>query len=168
EQRLLEVFCSNIAVGLDNVLLLTRLHDFAFYDQLSKLPNRTRLIQILDDLLQQPARSSTTLSIVDIDHFSETNDAFGHQFGDQLLLSVAARLQSWLGERLTVARVGGDTFAVLGDSAQVNPAMILALFNEPFQIDGHAIQLSATVGLIRLADYEGSGAIVVNDADIAL
>ncbi|MFD2272925.1 putative bifunctional diguanylate cyclase/phosphodiesterase [Undibacterium arcticum] len=81
---------------------------------------------------------------------------------------MAARMQSRLGERLTVARVGGDTFAVLGDSAQVNPTMILALFKEPFRIDGQAIQLSATVGLIRLTDYEGSGAGVVKDADIAL
>ncbi|MFD2272924.1 hypothetical protein ACFS07_22180 [Undibacterium arcticum] len=51
------------------MLLLTRLHNFAFYDQLSTLPNRTRLIQIIDDMLQQPARRNATLSIVDIDHF---------------------------------------------------------------------------------------------------
>jgi GGDEF domain-containing protein len=54
----------------------------AFYDQLSKLPNRTRLVEILDATLTGPAREDATLSLVDLDHFAETNDALGHQFGD--------------------------------------------------------------------------------------
>lgn len=168
DQRLLEVFCSNISVGLDNVVLVSDLHNFAFYDNLSKLPNRTRLVEILNDTLTSEAKIDATLSLVDIDHFAETNDALGHQFGDLLLLSVASRLQSQLGEQLIVARVGGDIFAVLGDGAQVNPEMILALFQAPFSIDGQDVQLSATVGLVRLGDYEGSGADVLKDADIAL
>jgi diguanylate cyclase (GGDEF)-like protein len=168
DQRLLEVFCSNISVGLDNVVLVSHLHDFAFYDQLSKLPNRTRLIEILDDALASPDMGDATLSLVDIDHFAETNDALGHQFGDMLLLAVADRLQSRLGPQLTVARVGGDIFAVLGDGVQVNPELILALFATPFSIDGQGVQLSATIGLVRLSEYEGSGADALKDADIAL
>ena len=54
DERLLEVFCSNVAVGLDNVELVSHLHNAAFYDQLSKLPNRTRLIEILDATLTGP------------------------------------------------------------------------------------------------------------------
>jgi diguanylate cyclase (GGDEF)-like protein len=168
EQRLLEVFCSNAAVGLDNVLLLTRLHRFAFYDPLTKLPNRTHLKEILDEALQSSAKSETTLALVDIDHFAETNDALGHQFGDLLLLAITARLQSDLDSRLTVGRVGGDTFSVLGDSEHVNPAIILDLFDKPFSIDGHDVQMSATVGLLRLHEYEGNGVDALKDADIAL
>ncbi|MBJ7311190.1 EAL domain-containing protein [Rugamonas sp. CCM 8940] len=168
EQRLLEVFCSNVAVGLDNVELVTHLHNAAFYDQLSKLPNRTRLVEILDATLTGPAKDEATLSLVDLDHFAETNDALGHQFGDMLLLAVAGRLQSRLGNELTVARIGGDIFCVLGDSAQVNPAMILALFQTPFSIDGQDVQLSATLGLVRLGEHDGSGADALKDADIAL
>ncbi|SFU61652.1 GGDEF/EAL domain-containing response regulator [Pseudoduganella namucuonensis] len=168
EERLLEVFCSNVAVGLDNVELVSHLHNAAFYDQLSKLPNRTRLIEILDATLAGPAKDDATLSLVDLDHFAETNDALGHQFGDELLVAVAERLQSRLGQQLTVARIGGDIFSVLGDAAQVNPAMILALFQVPFSIDGQDVQLSATLGLVRLAEHDGCGADALKDADIAL
>jgi diguanylate cyclase (GGDEF)-like protein len=168
DERLLEVFCSNVAVGLDNVELVTHLHNAAFYDQLSKLPNRTRLVEILDAALAGPARDEATLSLVDLDHFAETNDALGHQFGDMLLIAVAGRLQNELGDRVTVARIGGDIFCVLGDSAQISPGNILALFQRAFSIDGQDVQLSATLGLVRLNEHEGSGADALKDADIAL
>ncbi|TFW17497.1 putative bifunctional diguanylate cyclase/phosphodiesterase [Duganella callida] len=168
DERLLEVFCSNVAVGLDNVELVTHLHNAAFYDQLSKLPNRTRLVEILDATLAGPGRDDATLSLVDLDHFAETNDALGHQFGDMLLIAVSNRLQTELGEQVTVARIGGDIFCVLGNSEQVNPANILALFQRAFSIDGQDVQLSATLGLVRLGEHEGSGADALKDADIAL
>jgi len=168
DERLLEVFCSNVAVGLDNVELVSHLHNAAFYDQLCKLPNRTRLVEILDATVAGPAREEATLSLVDLDHFAETNDALGHQFGDMLLIGVANRLQTELGEHVTVARIGGDIFCVLGDSTQVNPGNILALFQRAFSIDGQDVQLSATLGLVRLGEHEGSGADALKDADIAL
>ena len=166
--RLLEVFCSNISVGLANIMLVTSLHNSAFYDSLTKLPNRTRLKEIIDDNLISTTDKSTTLALIDIDHFAETNDTLGHQFGDLLLLSVAARLQSRLGDRLVVARVGGDTFGVLGDDIQVNPAAVLAQFERPFSIDGQDVQLSATVGLVRLSEHEGRGVEALKNAHIAL
>jgi diguanylate cyclase (GGDEF)-like protein len=167
-QGLLEVFCSNISVGLDNVVLVTRLHNFAFYDPLCHLPNRTKFVEILDETLAFPSKNKTTLALVDIDHFAETNDALGHGFGDLLLLSVAARLQERLGEQLTLGRVGGDAFSLLGPESQVNPQTIQELFSTPFSIDGEALQLTATVGLLRLSDYAGTGAEALKDADIAL
>lgn len=167
-ERLLDVFCGNVAVGLDNVELVSHLHNAAFYDQLSKLPNRTRLVEMLDATIAGPTREQSTLSLVGLDHFAETNDALGHQFGDMLLIAVAGRLQSELGGQPTVARIGGDIFCLVGDSEQVNPGNILALFQRPFSIDGQDVQLSATLGLLRLAEHEGSGADALKDADIAL
>ncbi|QBE66554.1 putative bifunctional diguanylate cyclase/phosphodiesterase [Pseudoduganella lutea] len=168
ERRLLDVFAANVAVGLDNVELMWHLHEAAFYDTLSKLPNRTRLIEILDSTLASAARDTTTLCLVDLDHFAETNDALGHAFGDGLLAAVAARLQDSLGRHLTVARIGGDIFCVLGDAAQVHPGGILPLFQQPFEIDGQTVQVSATLGLVRLAEHDGSGTDALKDADIAL
>ena len=168
ELRLLEVFCSNISVGLSNIMLVTRLHNSAFYDSLTKLPNRNRLKEIIDENLASTEYRPTTLALIDIDHFAENNDTLGHQFGDMLLLAVAARLQSRLGNRLTVSRVGGDTFGVLGDDVQVNPAAVLAQFERPFNIDGQDVQLSATVGLVRLAEHEGRGVEALKNAHIAL
>ncbi|WP_293778036.1 EAL domain-containing protein [uncultured Oxalicibacterium sp.] len=168
ETRLLEVFCSTVSIGLTNILLVTRLHSSAFYDSLTNLPNRERLKEILDETLRQPVSLPTTLALIDIDHFAETNDTLGHQFGDHLLLAVAARLQSRLGHHLIVARVSGDTFAVLGDDMQITPDAIFAQFERPFGIDAQQVQLSATVGLLRLAEHEGSGAEALKNAQIAL
>ncbi|MBX9900741.1 MAG: DUF3369 domain-containing protein, partial [Burkholderiaceae bacterium] len=78
DRRLLEVFCSNVAVGLDNVMLTSRLHNFAFYDPLTGLANRLRLLQILNETLQTERKEHKALSLIDIDHFAETNDALGH------------------------------------------------------------------------------------------
>ena len=172
-ERLLDVFCGNVAVGLDNVELVSHLHNAAFYDQLSKLPNRTRLLEMLEERLAAsstvaPAHEQATLALVDLDHFAETNDALGHQFGDLLLVSVANRLQADLGRQVTVARIGGDIFALLGDADLVTPAALLALFQQPFRIDGQDVQLSATLGLVRLEEHEGSGGDALKDADIAL
>lgn len=168
DRRLLEVFCANISVGLDNVLLVGRLHNFAFYDPLTRLPNRTRMIELLEQALDAPAGTDSTLALVDIDHFSETNDALGHQFGDLLLLAVAGRLQLQSTSQLIVARIGSDTFGVLGSAEQVNPSIILAQFQMPFSIDGQEVQLSATAGLVNLRDYDGSGADALKDGEIAL
>ncbi|TWI69331.1 diguanylate cyclase (GGDEF)-like protein [Pseudoduganella lurida] len=168
EQRLLDVFAANVSVGLDNVELMTHLHDAAFYDTLSKLPNRTRLIELLDATLASPARREATLCLVDLDHFAETNDALGHEFGDMLLAAVAGRLQDSLDRQATVARIGGDIFCVLGDAIQVHPGGILALFNQPFDIEGQTVQVTATLGLVRLAEHDGSGTDALKDADIAL
>ena len=170
-ERLLDVFCGNVAVGLDNVELVSHLHNAAFYDQLCKLPNRTRLLEILEESLAAatgPQHAPATLALVDLDHFAETNDALGHQFGDLLLVAVANRLQADLGRQVAVARIGGDIFALLGDSALVTPTALLVLFQQPFRIDGQDVQLSATLGLVRLDEHEGSGGDALKDADIAL
>ncbi|MFL6674229.1 MAG: putative bifunctional diguanylate cyclase/phosphodiesterase [Massilia sp.] len=168
ERRLLDVFCRNVGVGLDNVELVTHLHQSAFYDPLTGLPNRTRLVELLDATLAGPGRDAATLSLVDIDHFAETNDALGHHFGDLLLVAVAQRLVSRLDPRLTVARIGSDIFSVLGDGAAFSPAAIRTLFDAPFSIDGQDVQVSATLGLVRLQEHDGSGTDALKDADIAL
>ncbi|MFC5510296.1 putative bifunctional diguanylate cyclase/phosphodiesterase [Massilia jejuensis] len=165
-QRLLHVFASVVGVSLDNVELLGRLNRAAFFDQLTGLPNRTQLVEDLDSLVQVTA--DVTLALVDLDHFAETNDALGHQFGDQLLVTVAQRLQRQLDPRLTVARIGGDIFAVLGMSQLNTPAAIQALFAPAFSIDGQDVQVSATLGLVRLSEHDGSGTDALKDADIAL
>lgn len=166
--RLLHVFASVVSVGLDNVELVGRLNRAAFYDQLTGLANRTQLVEELDAAMGAAATGDATLTLVDLDHFAETNDALGHQFGDQLLVTVAQRLQRQLDPRLTLARIGSDIFAVLGASALNTPAAIQALFAAPFSIEGQDVQVSATLGLVRLFEHDGSGADALKDADIAL
>ena len=164
---LLDVFASSVAVGLDNVALMTDLQRAAFYDSLTGLKNRTRLVEIVDQRLAGGALDST-LCMVDIDHFAETNDALGHQFGDALLVAVAQRLRASVGPGLNLARIGSDVFCVLGPSAEVDPVALHALFDEPFSIEGQDVQVSATLGLVRLLDHDGNGTDALKDADIAL
>jgi diguanylate cyclase (GGDEF)-like protein len=163
---LIDVFTSSIAVGLDNVALMTDLHRAAFYDPLTGLPNRTRLVELVEDSLQ--AGADATLCLVDIDQFSETNDALGHQFGDALLVAVAQRLRTRLDARLALARIGSDVFSLLGEAALIEPAAMQDLFAAPFSIDGQDVQVSATLGLVRLIEHDGNAADALKDADIAL
>jgi diguanylate cyclase (GGDEF)-like protein len=170
---LLELFASNIAVGLDNVALLTDLQRAAFYDPLTGLPNRTRLVELLDDGLASQAGEASSvdgdaLCLIDLDHFAEINDALGHQFGDTLLVAVARRLRARLHPRLQLARIGSDIFCVLGDAREVDPEGLHALFAAPFSIEGQDVQVSSTLGLVRLLEHDGSGADALKDADIAL
>jgi diguanylate cyclase (GGDEF)-like protein len=166
---LLDVFASSIAVGLDNVALMTDLQRAAFYDALTGLPNRTRLVELIDESLSQGAPGAdAVLCLLDIDHFAETNDALGHQFGDGLLVAVARRLRTRLPAQLALARIGSDIFCVLGQSAEVDPAALQDLFGAPFSIEGQDVQVSATLGLVRLAEHDGSGTDALKDADIAL
>ncbi|MFZ6813031.1 bifunctional diguanylate cyclase/phosphodiesterase [Undibacterium sp. Rencai35W] len=168
DKRLLEVFCNNVSVGLDNVMLTSRLHSYAFYDPLTSLANRLKLLQTLNETLQSPLKKHSALSLIDIDHFAETNDALGHQFGDMLLCAVAQRLVKHFGEDCQLARVGSDTFALLGDEEMVCPQAILTLFTPPFQVDRQDVQLSATIGLVELSDYDGDGSEALKDTNIAL
>ena len=172
ERRLLDVFASMVTVGLENVELVTHLNQAAFHDQLTGLPNRTRVVELVDAILSGDQRSLTTLALVDLDHFAATNDALGHHFGDLLLAAVGKRLKSRMkcstGAGIAVARIGGDIFCVLGEAGVVQPAPIQALFREPFHIDGQDVQVSSTIGLVRLSEHDGSGADALKDADIAL
>jgi diguanylate cyclase (GGDEF)-like protein len=177
-RSLLEVFASSIAVSLDNVALMTDLQRAAFYDPLTGLPNRTRLVELLEARLpvaspaEDGADADPVLCLVDIDHFAETNDALGHQFGDALLAAVARRLRASLDARadagVSLARIGSDVFCVLGPAREVDPHALGALFACPFSIEGQDVRVSATLGLVRLREHEGNGADALKDADIAL
>lgn len=168
EKRLLDVFCSNVTVGLNNVMLTSRLHKFAYFDPLTGLANRLKLLQTLTDTLTAPNRDKSVLCLIDIDHFAETNDALGHQFGDMLLCAVAKRLLDHFGAACHLARVGGDTFALLGHENLVYPENISNVFQLPFNVDQQEVQLSSTIGLVRLGNYDGGSSDALKDTNIAL
>jgi diguanylate cyclase (GGDEF)-like protein len=174
--RLLKVFCGMVAVSLDNCELVTDLNKSAFHDPLTGLPNRTRMIELIDATLAAGADNDAVLALVDIDHFAETNDALGHRFGDLLLAAVARRLCTRLAPALApglaptlhIGRIGGDIFCVLGRANLVQPAALQTLFLDAFHIDGQDVQVSSTLGLVCLREHDGSGADALKDGDIAL
>ncbi|MFG6459315.1 putative bifunctional diguanylate cyclase/phosphodiesterase [Roseateles sp. BYS96W] len=166
DQQLLRAFCSNIAVGFENVILYSQLLDQAYNDPLLRLPNRNRFVELLDKNLKDP--QGVTLALIDIDDFSDINDAFGHHFGDQVLQAVVQRLGDTLGLSTAMARVGADTFGVLGEHAKVCPESVRVVFAEPFVVAGERLQLSATTGLVRLGESTAVGSELLLDAQIAL
>ena len=166
DQLLLRAFGANITVGFENVLLNSQLLDQAYNDQLLRLPNRSRFVELLDQHLKDPV--GITLALIDIDDFSEINDAFGHQFGDLVLQAVVARLTQRLALNSAMARVGPDAFGLMGLDAQVSGETIRAVFLDPFAVAGERLQLSATTGLVRLSESSAVGSELLLDAQIAL
>ncbi|HET6719856.1 MAG TPA: EAL domain-containing protein [Rhodocyclaceae bacterium] len=168
DRKMLEVFCTNIAVCLDNVALVSRLRSQAFFDPLLGLPNRLHLIEDVDAMIHRGQGDDYGVTLVDIDHFAEINDALGHRYGDRLLQAVAQRLRAYLPAEVLLARVAGDAFGIFGRRYRLPPAGVLGQFLRPFEVDGVHQTLSATLGLANLADVEGSGVDALKAASIAL
>ena len=110
--------------------LEAQMHDLAFYDPLTKLPNRRLLIDRLGKALVSCIRHRRhgALMFLDLDHFKMLNDLHGHDTGDQLLLEVASRILSCIREQDSAARFGGDEFVVMleGLSENLNDAVMQA------------------------------------------
>jgi diguanylate cyclase len=166
DRQLLRAFCSNIAVGFENVMLYTQLTDQAYNDPLLQLPNRTRFIELLEHNLKSP--EGITLALIDLDDFADVNDAFGHRFGDQVLQAVSQRLAQRLGFNTAMARISSNAFGLLGPDDMVNAHRIGTAFADPFTVAGERLQLSATTGLVRLAQSRALGSELLLDAQIAL
>ena len=167
DAQLLGVFCSNIVISLDNVMLFGQLKDHAYNDQLLGIPNRLAYVRAVDDDVAAGA-GDRTIALVDIDHFSELNDALGHTYGDQLLTAVTERLRTAFGSEVMIARAAADTFGLLGPDAAVTPDAIRALFAAPFVLDGAEHLLSASTGFARLSEVDGDGSDAVKCANVAL
>lgn len=168
DMHLLEVFCTNIALCAANVELVTRLRNYAFVDRMLGLPNRTAFIQHLDDAVAAAGTAGHAIGLMDIDQFAETNDMFGHAYGDQLLAAIAQRLGAVHAGAGYLARVAGDTFGLFGLESSVNPEVLRGVFEQPFEIESVLRPVSVCMGFVRCDDTSGSGLELLKDASIAL
>ncbi len=149
----------------------------ARHDSLTDLANRTLFMEKIDEALARVRGSGERFSIfmIDIDRFKGVNDSLGHPIGDALLKAAAERLRAATPQTDTVARFGGDEFAVLQTHAadQKEDAVtlahhILATINEPYELDGHKVSIGASIG-IALAPDDGTDADeLLKNADLAL
>jgi diguanylate cyclase (GGDEF)-like protein/PAS domain S-box-containing protein len=147
----------------------------ALHDALTGLPNRVLARDRLDQaiLLARRQQSRVALLIIDLDHFKEVNDAFGHQAGDQLLRQVGQRFSGELRETDTVARLGGDEFAVVLQSTDVDGARLvadklLATLEQPLVIEAQALDVGASIGIAVYPDHADSADSMMRRADIAM
>ncbi len=158
-RQLLEVFSSNVALGFDNASLLDHIRALAYFDPLTRLPNRTLFQdEVAASLTRLRSEGSGRLAIllIDLDHFQTVNDGLGYRTGDALLQAVALRLHDSFAEAGAVSRLAGDLFGVQvrllnqGDENILLRA-IQHCFAEPFLIAGHPITVRVSGGY-TLAD----------------
>jgi diguanylate cyclase (GGDEF)-like protein len=140
--------------ALQNGRLVDEMTHQAMHDQLTGLANRSQFTDRLRGAVECAHEDlhPVTLLYLDLDGFKPVNDEFGHDVGDQLLVAVGKRLAACTRAEDLVARLGGDEFAVLidadtapGDADDVSERLARAL-NEPFMIEGHRLQLGASIG----------------------
>ena len=148
----------------------------ATHDSLTGLLNRCALFDQARIGLGPDAHSNRlSVHLIDLDGFKRINDTFGHDVGDKLLKAVASRLRSLASEQDLVARLGGDEFAMVrrggddaGESALDLGRQIVEAIVAPFEIEGHQLDISASVGIVLCPEQGANPADLLKRADLAL
>ncbi|GGI03159.1 putative bifunctional diguanylate cyclase/phosphodiesterase [Arthrobacter liuii] len=149
---------SEVFEGLSAVFRHASLHD-----PLTGLPNRRMLELEAPALTKDTDRSRIGVLFIDLDDFKGVNDTHGHRAGDIVLAEFAQRLSGCVRAQDTVVRLGGDEFAVLlvgadGTEAGAVADRVLGCMNENFVVDGHHLDVTATIGLAMAGELTGDGA----------
>ena len=149
---------------------------FAYHDELTGLPNRALLLDRLNQVLAGAKRHDRPFALlfVDLDRFKEVNDRLGHFAGDTLLQRVAERLLSCVRGGDTACRYGGDEFVLLlpevdSENGALDAAeKIRVRLASPYDVEGHSIALTATVGVAVYPDDGQAQADLIKHADRAM
>ncbi|MBF9195913.1 bifunctional diguanylate cyclase/phosphodiesterase [Microvirga terrestris] len=148
----------------------------ANHDALTGLPNRTLFQHRLDAALDHARQSGTSVSLllIDLDDFKDINDTLGHDAGDALLQETARRLSTMVRGCDTVARIGGDEFAVLVvdplklENATRLGSLIAEMLRQPFVYQKRTLISRVSIGIAAYPDHDGNPAELVKDSDIAM
>ena len=153
----------------------------AFYDPLTRLPNRRLLLDRLRQSLASIERSGRkgALLFLDLDNFKTLNDTLGHDIGDLLLQQVAKRLESCVREGDTVARLGGDEFVIMlvdlskdsfeaAEQTEFVGNKILSTLNQTYQLAAHEYHNTPSIGATLFSDNSQSIDELMKQADIAM
>lgn len=152
-----------------------RMERLALYDELTELPNRRLFFKELAELFDPTTETSTAaVMLLDLDFFKAINDTQGHGTGDQLLVEVAERLVSCIGEGDTAARLGGDEFAILIRNAhnvhhiETVAEAVLDAIAKPYYINSYDIQISTSLGVAWLPKHADTPESLLKYADLAM
>ncbi len=158
-----------------------KIHQLAFFDALTGLPNRRLLLDRLNQAVAASDRNGcyAALMFLDLDDFKKLNDSRGHDMGDLLLVEVARRLQSCVRDGDSVARLGGDEFVVVLEmlSPHVNVAVLQAelisekirtALNVPYQLEQYAHHTTPSIGIVLFRGHEENVDNLLKFADTAM
>ena len=148
----------------------------ALHDSLTNLPNRRLLRDRLDTALARAHRSLSTVAVlfIDLDHFKDVNDTFGHDAGDEVLVGVAAGIHSALRSCDTVARLGGDEFVVVCEDVTSEDDVtgladrLLEGVRRPETVHGRAVSVAASIGIAIAGPHAETGEELIRLADLAM
>jgi diguanylate cyclase (GGDEF)-like protein/PAS domain S-box-containing protein len=148
----------------------------ALHDNLTGLANRAVFVEALQQAIQRAQRDGEKFAVLylDLDHFKDVNDTLGHPVGDLLLQALADRLRSSIRAMDTVARFGGDEFALIQTSipepldAAVLADKLLKAISSPFFIQGDEIRTGASIGIAVYGPDSPTAETLLSHADVAL
>ena len=148
----------------------------ALHDCLTKLPNRTLLVEQLNLAISYAQRNSELLAVLflDLDEFKKINDNYGHPYGDELLRGVSERLQSCIRKSDLLSRLGGDEFIIVlpqiknKQNVNIIAQKVIRAFQQPFEVYDQSVNISISIGIsIYPSDTEDPGDLI-RKADIAM
>lgn len=159
--------------------LENELHQLAFYDKLTDLPNRRLFMDRLRHAIQDAAHNGKIFAVffMDLDNFKFINDTLGHDAGDELLIQVSKRLKSSIRANDLVTRLGGDEFTILIADIEPNKEayleklaekIISQLAAEPFLINDRSLSMSTSLGVATYPNHGLDGDTLLRNADIAM
>ncbi len=169
-------FADRIGVALTSAARDEQLFRQARYDSLTGLPNRFLLIERLKREIAHSQRSGTQTAVIyiDLDRFKQVNDSLGHAAGDQLLQEAGERLRHCVRESDTLARVGGDEFAIIvgdledGKTARTVATHVLERMEKPFPILGVENFVGASIGIAVYPQDGNNPGELLRNADTAM
>ena len=158
-----------------------KINYISLHDSLTGLPNRRSYQSYMENLLLKQEHQSlySILFYMDLNHFKQINDTFGHSVGDKLLLEVAQRLQSLTIEEKYLSRIGGDEFILLVPFSEENPSVcrekaqliaskIKEIFTPAFEIEELDLFMTSSIGIVMIEPKSNNTEQIIRQADMAM
>lgn len=174
--ELLKVLANVLADAIAKVAAENKMNVLAYYDVLTKLPNRVLFGNRLEQAIDLAKRSNDSLGVIfiDIDGFNEINDALGHDRGDQLLNEIGKRFSALIQKDEIVARLSGDEFVIMVPQVaeiqdlEAVAKMIMSVFLQPVTIGDQEVYVNGSAGVAVYPDDGETVEALINNADLAM
>ncbi|VAX12659.1 diguanylate cyclase/phosphodiesterase (GGDEF & EAL domains) with PAS/PAC sensor(s) [hydrothermal vent metagenome] len=179
-ESVLQIFAARTAAEIERTQREEHIKHLAYYDTLTRLPNRELLMDRLHQGIAQASRNQSQLALMllDLDHFKSVNDTLGHPVGDLLLSQVAQRLKDCVREGDTVARLGGDEFVILLPSlpsssetsidVTIVADKIRHTISDTYFLEGHDLSISTSIGIAFYPADGENARTLFKHADMAM
>ena len=177
DQQLLGFVAKHIHIALKRRQAKSELEFLALHDPLTRLPNRSLFFDRVNHAIKSRERLSSgvgAIMFLDLDKFKPINDSYGHHIGDQLLIKLSSSIAGVLRKSDTIARIGGDEFAILLDNikgkaeAKRIAHKVLKVVRQPIVLEGIELTLTTSIGITTFEGGEINGEQLLIEADEAM